>query len=172
MPQPTKTKQPSRTGSTPLVGEGAEAHVAFGITFNLRGQLIPVSTASIAEAKEKGIELGLPGPVELGSFEDFSKWFKEQFNVDIPKAEELPKPLDEIIGKLTKLVVTVSQAWIHVPSENEKEKEKKVTEYVLMLTAEWPKSEGGIELIPKVLTIEGAMFGVSNKQAQKAAITV
>jgi hypothetical protein len=169
MPQPTKTKQPSRATSPALVGEEPKAHVAFGITFNLRGQLIPVSTASITEAKEKGIELGLPGPVELGSFEDFTVWFKKQFNVDIPKAEELPKPLDGIVGKLSKLVVTVSQAWIHVPSDKQKE-EKKFTEYVLMLTAEWPPSEGGIVLIPEILTIEGAMFGVSNKEAQKSPL--
>lgn len=169
MPQPTKTKQPARTAAAPPAGEEPKAHVAFGITFNLRGQMIPVSTASITEAEEKGIELGLPGPVELGSFDDFTVWFKKQFNVDIPKPEELPKPLDGIVGKLAKLVVTVSQAWIHVPSDKQKE-EKKFTEYVLLLTAEWPASEGGIVLIPEILTIEGAMFGVSNKEAQKVAL--
>ncbi len=143
--------------------------VVFGLVFDLHGTLVPVSTANLEEAKKEGVEFTLPEPVNLGSFEDFSEWFKKQFGVDIPKAEELPEPLGKVLGKLAKLEVTVTQAHIKVPGEPEAGKKKAATLFTIELTASWPKSEGGIVLIEDVLEIQGAMFGVSNEPKKKAA---
>jgi hypothetical protein len=142
--------------------------LVFGLVFDLRGTLIPVSTANLEEAKKEGVEFTLPEPVNLGSFEDFSEWFNTQFKVEIPKAGTLPEPLGKILTKLESLEVTVTRAHIKVPGEPEEGKEKEATLYTIELSAAWPKSKGGIELIPGVLEIQGAMFGVSNEPTKKA----
>ncbi|HEU5063749.1 MAG TPA: hypothetical protein VFT79_11445 [Solirubrobacterales bacterium] len=168
----SKSTSPATRGQakTPLTaGTAPETKIVFGLVFDLRGTLIPVSTTGLEEAKKNGVELTLPAPVNLGSFEDFSAWFKKQFNVEIPKASELPEPLGKILGKLESLEVTVTRAHIKIPPEVEGQKEREATLYTLELSAAWPKSKGGIELIPGVLEIQGAMFGVSNEPKKPAA---
>lgn len=77
--------------------------------------MVPVSTDDIANAKTNGIEFTLPAPVDLGTLDDFAAWFKTQFNIDLPSADQLPAPLDSIMGKLTTLDVAVDQFHIKVP---------------------------------------------------------
>lgn len=160
-------RSPAKTALT--TGTEPKTKIVFGLVFDLRGTLIPVSTTGLEEAKKEGVELTLPAPVNLGSFEDFSAWFKKQFNVEIPKAAELPEPLAKILTKLESLEVTVTRAHIKIPGEPDTGKEKEATLYTLELSAAWPKSKGGIELIPGVLEIQGAMFGVSNEPTKKTA---
>src|SRR4051812_13379437 len=149
-----------------LAATAPETHIEFGVTFNLRGQLIPVRASDITNAKKNGLELTLPSAVKLGSFNDFTAWFKKQFNIDIPSADELPPPLDQVIGKLASLEVTVSTAHVKVPPADPA---GQPTLYTLLLTAEWPAGETGIPLIPGVLTIDGGVFGVSNEPPKPPA---
>ncbi|CAD0325934.1 hypothetical protein [Xanthomonas hortorum] len=134
-------------------------HLVFGLNFNLHGTMVPVSTDDIANAKTNGIEFTLPAPVDLGTLDDFAAWFKTQFNIDLPGADQLPAPLDSIMSKLTTLDVAVDQFHIKVPGTASPDQS---TLYTLAMSAVWPDGQG-IPLIPGVLSIEGAVFGASNE---------
>lgn len=144
----------------PAALEAGEKSIVFGITFNLNGQLVPISTANINEAKVKGIDLALPGPTVIGSIDDFIAWFKTQFGIDLPAPDDFPTPLNQIFSKITSLVWTVNEARVHVPGSGPGQ----ALTYALAVTAAW---EGpGIELIPGILSIQGGMFGVTNEAAK------
>ena len=156
----TGTSMERPGGGADVLPQDSQTSIAFGITINLKGQLIPIMAGDIANAVTKGVDLKLPGPVTLGSFNDFSTWFYNEFGIQIPSASELPPPLDAIIGKLTSLEVTVTQAHVHVYGKGD----PTPTAYTLEMTAAWPASEGGIVIV-KGLSIDGAVFGISNERA-------
>jgi hypothetical protein len=152
-----KLQTMSPTASKPVEGT---AKLVFGVVFDLNGTHVPVSTKDIANAKANGIEFSLPQEgIKLGSMTDFEQWFKKQFNLDLPKKEDLPPPLDSIFGKLSNLQVTVHKLYIKIPGTNTPGAPKL---YTVELSAAWPEGQG-IELIPKVLTIEGVVFGATNQ---------
>jgi len=145
--------------STGVAADPPSAHLVFGLNFNLHGTMVPVSTDDIANAKTKGIEFTLPEAVNLGTLTDFQAWFQKQFGVNLPLGTDLPSPLGKIMELLTTLDVSVDQFHIKVPG-TESEDQNKL--YTLAMSAIWPAGQG-IPLIPGVLTIDGAVFGVSNE---------
>jgi hypothetical protein len=157
----TKAKSGRRAAAPALTA--AKKEFIFGVTFDLNGTAVPVTAKDITNAKENGLTLALPGPVELGSFKNnFRPWFEKQFGVKIPDSAELPKVLAEVVNKLEEVVVTVYEAKIEVVGEK-KEKEGKESLYTLVITAKWPEGQG-VPLIPGVLEIEGVAFGVSKQE--------
>ncbi len=134
-------------------------NVVFGVVFDLNGTHVPVSTKDIANAKANGIEFTLPQEVELGTMNDFAKWFSDKFKVTLPKPAEMPPPLDTVLGKLADLKVTVRQFHVKIPGTGSSDTAKLFT---INLSGSWPENQG-IELIPDVLSIEGVVFGVSNE---------
>jgi hypothetical protein len=141
------------------VGDDPPTNIVFGITFDINGTQVPISTEDIADARAKGIDLGLPGPVVIGSIDDFTAWFKRQFGIDLPRPEDFPPPLNDIFAKLTSLVWTVNAAHINIPGTDRPGPKL----FTLTVTAAWPQGQG-IPIIPGVLTIDGAVFGVSNEK--------
>src|SRR5580698_10295410 len=57
---------PRVAGADPTPPAAPTNQIAFGITFELNGQLVPISTDSIADMARNGLELGIPGPVVIG----------------------------------------------------------------------------------------------------------
>ncbi len=141
--------------------------LVFGVTFNLHGTQVPISTDDVADAAKNGIEFRLPQAVDLGTLDDFVAWFNNQFGVAIPSANDLPPPLDKIIGLLTSLNVRVDQFHIKIPGTADTDQNKY---YTLAMSAFWTSGEG-IPLIPGVLTIDGAVFGVSNEPPKQSALS-
>jgi hypothetical protein len=133
--------------------------LVFGITFNLHGTQVSISTADIADAKAKGIEFTLPQPVDLGTLTDFQTWFKTQFGIDLPLGTDLPPPLGAVMGKLATLDVRVDEFHVKIPGTDNLNDPKLFT---LAMSAIWPP-DGGISLIPGVLSIDGGFFGVTNE---------
>lgn len=153
---------PTSSGSAVITAGDPPAaptnQVVFGITFNLNNTLVPISSDDVANIKANGIELALPGPTTIGTIADFISWFNKQFpSVQLPPATSFPPPLDKIFDKITSLVWTVNAAHVKVPPSGSADP----TLYTLMITAEWVGE--GIPLIPNVLSIQGAVFGVTNE---------
>ena len=138
-------------------GDAPVNQIVFGITFNLNDTLVPISTDDLANIKANGIELALPSPTTIGTIKDFITWFNNQFKVTLPDASSFPPPLNTIFDKITSLVWTVNAAHVKVPPSGSPDP----TLYTLMITAEWIGE--GIVLIPNVLSIQGAVFGVTNE---------
>jgi hypothetical protein len=149
--------------AVPVAGEPNEKSIIFGIVFKLRDQEIRVMTTDIAEPLAKGVDLRLPEPARLGTIDDIFKWFEEQFDVKLPKGDTFPYPLDEVFIKIVSLVWTVEEAHIYVPPGDKSNKEDPTT-YTLTVSAEWP--DKGITLVPGVLEIKGAVFGLTNETPQ------
>ena len=143
-------------------GETPTNKIVFGITFNLNDTLVPIKTDDLANIKANGIELTLPSAVTIGSIADFTTWFNKQFNVTLPAPAEFPPPLNNIFGKISSLVWTVNTAHVKVQPAGATDPNL----YTLFITAEWIGE--GIPLIPGVLSIQGAVFGVTNEAAQQA----
>jgi hypothetical protein len=154
------TSLPSTTVTGLAVTDTPPAKLVFGLNFNLHGTSVPVSTNDIKNAATNGIEFTLPAAVNLGTLNDFEAWFKKQFGIDLPTAADLPPPLNGIMAKLATLDVSVDQFHVKVPGSASPDPSKL---YTLAMSAAWPASEGGIDLIPGVLSIDGAVFGVSNE---------
>ncbi|WP_143286576.1 hypothetical protein [Burkholderia ubonensis] len=153
------SKSTSTKAHAVTVAETPSTHLVFGLNFNLHGTMVPVSTDDIANAKAKGIEFTLPERVNLGTLTDFQAWFKKQFGIDLPLGTDLPPPLGAIMNKLTTLDVSVEQFHVKIPGTDTPDAPKL---YTLAMSAIWP-ADGGIPLIPGVLTIDGAVFGASNE---------
>lgn len=150
-------------GPPPEILGAPTNQIAFGITFNLNGQLVPISTDSIADMATQGLDLGIPGPVVIGTIDDFIKWFNTQFGVTLPEPSTFPSPLDQIFGKITSLVWTVNQAHVKIPPKGSSDS----ILYTLTIAAAWEGA--GIPLIPNVLSIQGGVFGVSNESPKTGA---
>ncbi|WP_100448812.1 hypothetical protein [Glycomyces xiaoerkulensis] len=133
--------------------------IVFGVVFDLNGTHVPVSTKDIANARANGIEFTLPEAVELGTMNEFETWFSEKFKMSLPKPTDMPPPLDEVLGKLANLKVTVRQFHVKIPGTGSSDKAKLFT---ISLSGAWPENNG-VELIPGVLSIGGVVFGVSNE---------
>lgn len=145
--------------NVPVAGPTSTSpNIVFGITFDLNGQQIPISSSDILDIKTKGIDLALPGPTTIGTIDDFITWFNTQFGIQLPDPTTFPPPLNTIFGKITSLVWTVNAAHVHVYPAGSTES----TAYTLTVTAAWAAGQG-IPLIPNVLTIDGAVFGVTNE---------
>ena len=131
--------------------------IIFGITFNLNGTLVPISTDDLANIKANGIDLALPGPTTIGTIADFVSWFNKQFGVTLPQPSDFPPPLNTIFDKITSLVWTVNAAHVKVPPSGSQDP----VLYTLTVSAAWTGE--GIPLIPGVLSIQGGVFGVTNE---------
>jgi hypothetical protein len=136
--------------------------VMFGVTFVLNDQPIPVYAKDIANASANGIEFSLPQAVDLGTFNDFSAWFSSQFGVAIPDTSTLPPPLDKIAAQLADLDVAVDMLHVKVPPAAPAGGVRAPTQYTVALRATFPGA--GFDLIPNILQIKGAVFGVSNEK--------
>lgn len=154
-----QTKAPANRPVALVKDDPPATKLVFGLNFDLHGTMVPVSTDDISKMKTEGIDFTLPEPVDLGTLNDFTAWFNKQFGVNIPSADQLPAPLDKIIGKLATLDVAVEQFHIKVPGTASKDQNKLFT---LAMSAIWPDGEG-IDLIPGVLSIQGAVFGATNE---------
>jgi hypothetical protein len=140
------------------LGAAPTNQVVFGITFNLNGTLVPISSDDLANIKANGIELTLPGPTIIGTIADFVAWFNAQFpNVQLPPASDFPPPLNTIFDKIASLVWTVNAAHVKVPPSGSQDS----ILYTLTVSAAW--TGAGIPLIPGVLSIQGGVFGVTNE---------
>lgn len=131
-----------------------ETKIRFGIMLKINNTDVPITTDDIANAKENGVEFELPSPVTLGSIKDFQDWVQTKFSVSLPKAEDLPKPLDEVVGAMTDIQIAVNKAHIKVPAKAEK----------VLYTIETSgtlKSE--ISLIKDQLGVKGIVFGITNE---------
>jgi hypothetical protein len=149
---------PRVAGADPTPPAAPTNQIAFGITFELNGQLVPICTDSIADMAKDGLELGIPGPVAIGSIGDFTTWFTGQFGMALPDPSQFPSPLDKVFDKIASRVWTVNQARVKIPPTNNK---ADPIRYTLTITTAW---EGeGIPLIPNILSIQGAVFGASNE---------
>src|SRR6476646_937509 len=135
--------------------------VMFGVTFTLNGTQVPVYAKDITHASANGVEFSLPQPIDLGTFNDFASWFQSQFGVSIPETSTLPPPLDGIAGKLASLDVAVDMLHVKVPPAVPAGQTRGPVQYTVALRAVFPAP--GLELIPNVLEIQGAVFGVSNE---------
>jgi hypothetical protein len=159
------TKPPTNVTATPrqavaaVATDAPQTKIVFGVTFNLHGTQVPVSTADIANAAKQGIEFTLPSPVDLGTLTDFQAWFEKQFAIKLPLGTDLPSPLGDIMSKLATLDVSVDQFHVKIPGSDNKDDPKL---YTLAMSAVWPPGQG-IPLIPGVLSIDGAVFGVTNE---------
>jgi hypothetical protein len=136
---------------------GTKPEIVFGINFEINGTLVPLTTV-IGDPSKNGMEFALPGPVDLGTIADFITWFSDTFKVDLPDGSTFPAPLDGIVGKLSDLDFTVTQFHVKVPPSSD----STGTQYTFALSALWPGA--GIDLIPDVLSIQGATFGLSNEE--------
>jgi len=152
-------------GVPAALSDSPATKLVFGVTFNLHGTQVPISTADIADAKKKGIQFTLPQPVDLGTLTDFQTWFKTQFGVDLPLGTDLPDPLGQIMTKLATLDVSVDQFHVKIPGSDNPSDPKLFT---LAMSAIWPPG-GGIPLIPNVLSIDGGFFGVTNEPPKSTA---
>jgi hypothetical protein len=148
---------PTVVGATGSTG----TQVLFGVTFVLNGQQVPVYAKDITNAATNGVEFTLPQPIDLGTFNDFAAWFKTQFGVDIPSTSTLPPPLDQIAGQLASLDVSVDMLHVKVPPAAPPGQSRAPTQYTVALRAVFPGT--GFDLIPGLLQIQGAVFGVSNE---------
>lgn len=144
--------------------------VIFGIVFELNEQEVRITCADITNMKKKGLDLGLPGRARIGTIADFIKWFDTQFGVKLPEPKDFPPPFDKVFGKIATLVWTVEQAHVFVPGEEEKQNGKPIA-YTIEVSALWEKGQG-IVLIDKVLTLNGAVFGVTKNEPPKSKPTL
>jgi hypothetical protein len=152
--------------TAPVTADGTtEKNIVFGIVFKLRDREVRITTADIADPMKNGIDLRLPEPVVLGTIKDIFKWFEEQFGVTLPDGSTFPFPLDEVFLMITELVWTVDAVHVYVPGNKKADADEPST-YTLIVSAEWP--EKGIPLIPGVLEIKGAVFGLTNEPPQSA----
>lgn len=145
----------------PMPGTSAGPSVLFGVTFTLNGTQVPVYAKDITNASVNGVEFSLPQPIDLGTFNDFATWFHTQFGVTIPATSTLPPPLDQIAGKLASLDVQVDMLHVKVPPAAAAGQSRGPVQYTVALRAIFPAP--GLELIPGVLEIQGAVFGVSDE---------
>ena len=150
---------PAPMNPTPPAAAGTS--VMFGVTFTLNGTQVPVYAKDITHASTNGVEFSLPQPIDLGTFNDFAAWFQNQFHVAIPATDTLPPPLNEIAGKLASLDVAVDMLHVKVPPAAPAGQTRGPVQYTVALRAVFPAP--GLELIPNLLEIQGAVFGVSNE---------
>ena len=165
MPTVTRaTKKPR----TEVVGETAETHIIFGITFDLNGKLIPISAGDVLNWKKEGVKLKLPEAVEVGSIEEALKYLEGWLGITMPDPSGLPTFIKEIVEGITSMVITVYQAEVEIPGEKAADQENK---YLLEVGG---LSEKGIPIIPntKALMIKGLVVGATNKKVAATPSTI
>jgi hypothetical protein len=139
------------------VSKTGDASVVFGIVLSVSGHSVPISTASLADAKENGVEFKLPQPVTLGTISEFEQWVSDKFGVSKPDAGSLPSPLDTVVKTVEDMQVTIQQCHVKVPGSKSSDQ---TTRYTLSVAGTF---QSEIDLIPKTLSINGMVFGVSNE---------
>ena len=146
--------------------------LVFGIIVEVNGTEVPISTDNIKDYQTKGFDFELPQPIHLGSFKDLFAWLKDNFGVEVPSADNLPSPLNDMVNALTELVFTVEQLAFHIPGKQSPATDKRT--YKLRMAAAWSEAK---EIIPglKVLKLKGGVFGVTNMpntQTPDKAVTI
>ena len=133
--------------------------IRFGIILDINGKSVPVTSGDLASAKATGVEFLLQDPITLGSIDDFENWVESNFSVSLPKAADLPPPLDKVVGAITGMTITVEKAHVKVPGTDTPNAKPGIT---LEVNGTFnPK----IELIEGKLGIQGMVFGFSNEPA-------
>jgi hypothetical protein len=142
-----------------LVGDSTY-DIRFGIILDINGKSVPVTSGDLGSAKAKGVEFTLQDPITLGSIDDFETWVGDKFGVTLPKAADLPPPLDKVVGVITGMIITVEKAHVKVPGSDTPGASVGVT---LEVNGTFNPE---IVLITDKLGIQGMVFGFSNEAAE------
>lgn len=136
--------------------------IRFGVILDINGSPVPITSGMLSEAKKKGVEFELQSPIDLGSLDEFREWVNEKFKVSLPASEDLPSPLDKVVGAITGMQITVEKAHVKVPGSESTEKT------VLVLLEVNGTFQPEISLIDGKLGIQGMVFGFSNWPASES----
>ena len=154
----------AKTTALKADGDTSKNKLVFGIVVDVNGTEVPISTDDIGDYKNNGFKFELPQPVHLGSFQNLFGWLKDNFDVEIPPATNLPDPLNDMVGAIETLVFSVDQLAFQIPGKNQ---EGKPTTYNLRISGSWDQAK---PIIPglEVLKLKGGVFGVTNMDNSKA----
>jgi hypothetical protein len=154
-----KTLQKTSSRAVALGAGTTTTSIRFGIILDVNGTSVPVTSEDVSNALKNGVEFTLQEPITLGSIEDFENWVGPKFGVTLPKASDLPAPLDAVVGAITGMVVTVQKAHIKVPGKGSTDS----VAYTLETNGTFQPE---ISLIQDKLGIQGMVFGFSNEPAE------
>jgi hypothetical protein len=169
-PQTSKVELAVPGSNDPTAREGEAGQVPqvqaiFGVVLELGNppKQVIFSSDTIADIKEKGLELELPEPVKLGTFKQLIESAQEQFGVTFPTTDELPPPLKTAVDKLEALEVTIVTAHIKVPSQSQSDAGD-TTKYTLVMTA---LAKDDLFKLGDQLKVKGVVVGVTNDPKKK-----
>jgi hypothetical protein len=135
----------------------------FGIVLDIYNTEVPISTNDVIGAVENGLEFRLPKDVPLGRISELEKWFKEKFHVDLPKAENLPAVLKDVVVKLEQLNFKVHQLHLKLPG---KSTDFHTPKFTLELSGRWDDGHE-VTILDDIfgggLKIKGLVFGARNE---------
>jgi hypothetical protein len=162
---PSPTRSPVRAAgrgvSPSALGAGDSSYsIRFGIILDINGYSVPITSADLANAKTNGVEFTLQNPIDLSTIDKFETWVGDQFGVSLPKATDLPPPLDKVVGVITGMEITVEKAHVKIPGSS-------TPSQSVALTLEVNGTfQPEISLITGKLGIQGMVFGFSNEAAE------
>jgi hypothetical protein len=147
----------------PAKAAGDSVSPIFGVTLDLNGHEVPISTDTVDPSK--GFEFELTKPVTIGSPADFLTWIDETFGTTLKKTLDpnaLPKAIADVVNKLLNVEIGVLRAHIKVPAKDSPDSPK----FTIVFSATFPGE--GLPLIPgsKLLMLKGGVAGATNEQAQ------
>lgn len=141
----------------------------FGVTFDINGKPVTVTSSDVANIAKKGFEFRLPDPVTLGTFDDLSAYLDRKFNVKANVLHELPEPFHGLGEGLATTVFTVEQFHVMVPPSppapadgatgTTPTETRGPTMYTLLMSATPPRP---IEITAD-FQVERFVFGISNE---------
>jgi hypothetical protein len=163
-PAKSAAKPPARArsrGVSPRALTGDSSYnIRFGIILDINGKPVPVTSGDLGSAKSKGVEFLLQEPLDLGTIEQFQVWVNDKFKVSMPLAGELPTPLNDVVGAITHMEITVEKAHVKVPGSDTPNASVGVT---LEVNGTFQPE---IVLIQDKLGIQGLVFGFSNEPSE------
>jgi hypothetical protein len=162
-PSPTRSSvRAAGRGVQPrsLAAGDSSYSIRFGIILDINGTSVPITSADLANAKANGVEFTLQNPIDLGSITKFEKWVGDQFGVTLPTADQLPTPLDKVVGAIANMEITVEKAHVKVPGSSTPSQSVAVT---LEVNGTFQPET---QLIQGKLGIQGMVFGFSNEAGE------
>lgn len=137
--------------------------VSFGVIVEINHKPVPLmaDAEALEKIKENGLDLNLPGPVDLGRIDNDLDKFGEIVSGFVPNApalpsmSSLPKAIQDMIKAISKLDVRVDDLRIHIPASDGKDEFR----YALRIAAEWDTKDAK-KLGP--ITLKGLAFGVES----------
>jgi hypothetical protein len=161
---PTGGTQPPGTPASP-----PSVRLLFGVTFEINGKPVTVTSSDVANIAKKGFEFRLPEPVTLGTFDDLSAYLNRKFQVNANVLHTLPDPFHGLGEGLATTVFTVEEFHVMVPPSppppaagatgTALTQKRGPTMYTLLMSATPPKP---IE-ITSDFQVERFVFGISNE---------